>query len=399
MQASYERFSRLPMPTGADEAWRYVDLGVDLEGHPLAPSPGEPLAPDAILRAIGPTSATATVVDGTLTTAVAAEGVELTPVRLLDDDRFATLAASVPPDVDKFAAARAAFGTDGVALRIPSNTVVSRPVVVEVQSIRPAASFPYLFVELGENSEAPVVVVYRSADGAAAVTSPQVGLHVGAGARLRFLSVQNHALDTTAVIHQRVTVGRDGSARIGEVGLGGKLGRLDLGVVLEGAGSGSEVVGLYFGEHDQTLDYRLVITHRGRNTSSDVFLKGAVEDQARSVFTGLLRIEKQATRSSAFETNRNLVLSEGAKAHSVPNLEILCDDVMCGHGSSVGPLDEEHRYYLQSRGLSHARAERLLIKGFFQEAIDRLPVSGIERPLQDEVFARFVEAQAGGRVL
>jgi Fe-S cluster assembly protein SufD len=142
----------------------------------------------------------------------------------------------------------------------------------------------------------------------------------------------------------------------------------------------------------------VVINHVGRNTTSDVFLKGAVEDHAESVFTGLLRIEKDAEKTSTFETNRNLVLSENAKAHSVPNLEILCNDVICGHGSSVGPLEEDHLYYLQSRGLPKQRAERLLIRGFFQEVIDRLPIQGIEEPVSQEVFRRFVTAQEEGRV-
>ncbi|MGH8947598.1 MAG: SufB/SufD family protein, partial [Acidimicrobiia bacterium] len=176
------------------------------------------------------------------------------------------------------------------------------------------------------------------------------------------------------------------------------LGRLDLGVSLVGDGSSSEVVGLYFGEGEQTLDYRMVIDHQGRSTSSDVFLKGAVEDDAQSVFTGLLRIEKDAARTSTFETNRNLVLSENAKAHSVPNLEILCNDVICGHASSVGPLESEHLYYLMSRGLTRERAERLLIRGFFQQVIDRLPIEGLGEPVSDEVFRRFVAAQEEGRV-
>jgi Fe-S cluster assembly protein SufD len=142
----------------------------------------------------------------------------------------------------------------------------------------------------------------------------------------------------------------------------------------------------------------MLIDHSGRNTTSDVFLKGALEDDSQSVFTGLLRIEKDAQKTSTFETNRNLVLSENAKAHSVPNLEILCDDVVCGHGSSVGPLEEEHLYYLMSRGLHKDRAERLLIRGFFTEVIDRLPIDGIAEPISEEVFRRFVAAQEEGRL-
>jgi Fe-S cluster assembly protein SufD len=210
--------------------------------------------------------------------------------------------------------------------------------------------------------------------------------------------VQNLDHAGSNVVHQRVRIGRDGTSRIGEVGLGGDLVRLDLAVSLEGDGASSEVVGLYFGEGSQTLDYRMVVNHSGRNTTSDVFLKGALEDDSQSVFTGLLRIEKDARKTSTFETNRNLVLSENAKAHSVPNLEILCDDVVCGHASSVGPLDEGLLYYLQSRGLRKQRAERLLIRGFFTEVIDRLPIDGIAKPVSDEVFSRFVQAQVEGRL-
>jgi Fe-S cluster assembly protein SufD len=227
---------------------------------------------------------------------------------------------------------------------------------------------------------------------------PEVSLNISDGGNLRFVSLQ--ALDQAAsnVVHQRVRIGRDATSRIGEVGLGADLGRLDLGITLEGDGASSEVVGLFFGEGSQTLDYRMLITHIGASTTSDVFLKGAVEDGAQSVFTGLLRIEKSARKTSTFETNRNLVLSENAKAHSVPNLEILCDDVICGHASSVGPLEEDHLYYLLSRGLRKERAERLLIRGFFTEVIDRLPIDAIAAPVSEEVFSRFVQAQEEGRV-
>jgi Fe-S cluster assembly protein SufD len=137
------------------------------------------------------------------------------------------------------------------------------------------------------------------------------------------------------------------------------------------------------------------MTHRGRKSTSEVLLKGAVEDQSQSVFAGLVRIEKPAIGTSAFETNRNLVLSADAKAHSVPILEILCDDVMCGHGSSVGPLEEDHLYYLQSRGLSRPRAERLLVRGFFGQVLDRLPIKGLQPALAEVLDRRFVRAELG----
>jgi Fe-S cluster assembly protein SufD len=125
-----------------------------------------------------------------------------------------------------------------------------------------------------------------------------------------------------------------------------------------------------------------------------MFLKGAVADHAKSVFSGLIRIEKEGQKSNAHQTNRNLVLSDGAEAHSVPNLEILADDVRCGHGSAVGPLDEEQRYYLQSRGLDRPRADRLQVKGFFEEAIQRFPYRVLDSHLRGIALDKYAAVMA-----
>jgi Fe-S cluster assembly protein SufD len=354
------------------------------------------LGDDPLLTSVTQTSGHVVIVDG-LVLEASTGGDLVRRFRELDDDPL--LETLVPVDHNKLTAAHAAFSTDGVLIEVPKAAVMTDPLVVEIQGVTEgSASFPHVVVRVGENAEASVLVVYRSADGLRLLMAPEIDLEVAAGGRLRYLAVQGLDRAATSVVHQRVTLGRDATARIGEIGLGARLGRLDLGVRLTGDGSSSEVVGLYFGEGEQTLDYRMLITHEGKSTTSDVFLKGAVEDDAQSVFTGLLRIEKNAKGTSTFETNRNLVLSENAKAQSVPNLEILCDDVVCGHASSVGPLEQEHLYYLQSRGLTRVRAERLLIRGFFQEVIDRLPIEAVGAPVSEEVFRRFVTAQEEGRV-
>ncbi|HJR92357.1 MAG TPA: Fe-S cluster assembly protein SufD [Acidimicrobiia bacterium] len=396
MSAALVAFDAQVTPTGAEEEWRYVDLGIDADDLVPATAPGEKIAPGPFLTAAREqSSGRVSIVDGVVTDMELENG-EISIRRLSEMD---VLVPAAPVDADKFAAAHVAFATDAIRIDVPAGTVMTRPIVVDVQATQPGmASFPHIEVGVGAEADAGVVVVYRSPEGVEMLVVPGISLEADDGGRLRFLSVQGWGEETIGLVHQRLRLGRDATGRIGEVGLGGKVGRLDLDVQLEGAGSSAEVVGLYFGEGHQTLDYRMVINHVGRNTSSDVFLKGAVEDHAQSVFTGLLRIEKDALRSSAFETNRNLVLSENAKAHSVPNLEILCDDVVCGHGSSVGPLEEEHLYYLQSRGLSRERAERLLIRGFFTEVIDRLPVPVVSGPVQEAVFRRFVAAQEEGRL-
>ena len=396
MAAAYDVFESLAMPSGSEEEWKYVDLDFDLASMPFPSEPGPALDPGSFLTGVTDRAASVTIVDGAVFDAESAG--EVSVERLADLDDIAGVADLFAPDRDKFSAARSAFGVDGVRVRVPAGVDVADPVVIDVQAVTEGASFPSISVEVGENAGLGVVVVYRSAPGVGAVLSPQVGLHAETGGRVKFVGVQSLDHAATAVVHQRAILGRDASARIGEVGLGGALGRLDLVVDHVGDGCSSEVVGVYFGEGDQTLDYRMVLHHQGKRTSSDVLLKGAVEDRAQSVFTGLLKIDRDATRTSAFETNRNLVLSEEAKAHSVPNLEILCDDVICGHGSSVGPLDEEHVYYLLSRGLPRKKAEQMLIRGFFNEIIERLPVPDVADAVAAEVFGRFVAAQEEGRL-
>jgi Fe-S cluster assembly protein SufD len=396
MEGAYQVFASLDEPTGAEEDWRYVEFDHKFSELSTVAVPGERLRPGPFVSSLPRRSGHVLIVDGTV---IEHDSEVATVDRFSDLESDPGLPSLLPVDHNKLAAAHAAFSGDGVHIELEAGMTMESPLVVEVQATTEGtASFPHLHVKVGENAEASILVVYRSADGARLLLVPKVDLEVGDAGRLRFLSVQGVDHAATSVIHQRVVLGRDATSRIGEVGLGAKLGRLDLGVSLIGDGASSEVVGLYFGEGAQTLDYRLVVDHHGKNTTSDVFLKGAVEDDAQSVFTGLLRIEKEAVRTSTFETNRNLVLSENAKAQSVPNLAILCNDVICGHASSVGPLGGDHLYYLQSRGLSRVRAERLLIRGFFQEVIDRLPIDGLEEPVSDEVFSRFVTAQEEGRV-
>ena len=393
MEAAYKVFANVEEPTGAEEDWRYVEYDLPFDSLEPVAQPGSHLPTGPYVDSLGERSGHVVIVDGYVLEAESDQAVVQT---MADAPERTSLVA---PDHNKLAAAHAAFAHDGIFVTVPDGKAMTAPVVIEVQGVTPdSASFPQINVSVGSNAEASVLVVYRSASDQRLLMVPEVTLEVADGGNLRFVSLQNLDHAASNVVHQRVRLGRDATSRIGEVGLGANLGRLDLGVDLVGDGSSSEVVGLYFGEGSQTLDYRMLINHLGRATSSDVFLKGALEDESQSVFTGLLRIEKDAQKTSTFETNRNLVLSEDAKAHSVPNLEILCDDVICGHASSVGPLEEDHMYYLQSRGLHKERAERLLIRGFFTEVIDRLPISGLADQVSTAVFDRFVKAQEEGRV-
>lgn len=391
---AFNEYRRLEMPSPKEENWKYVNLGFDLDEMSIPSFQGVPLPDDDFIKALADRAGSAHMVDGRL--------VEI------ENHSAAWLGSSLEAggspdlltaDTDKFAAAALAFSLEGITLRIPRNRVVEAPLVIDVQSTCPeTVTFPSLTIEAGENSEATVVALFRSPDGVRSVIVPNLQTTVGNGARLSVTTVGLMGTEGAHVMHHRSRIDRDATLRIGEIGLGGRLARMDLRTTLAGRGGSVEVVGLYFGEMEQVLDYRLVVNHVGASTSSDVFLKGGVQDHAQSIFTGLLRIEEDAVGTSAFETNRNLVLSDGAKANSVPNLEILCNDVICGHGSSVGPLETEPLYYLMSRGISKARAERVLVRGFFEEAIARLPLDALDEPARRAVNRRFTQAQQGGRV-
>lgn len=387
------------MPTEKVEAWKYVNLDFDLADYTLAAPDGSDLGSSEFLDAVIRRTATVTLVDGRVTgiTGDLPDGVTIEVLAQTPQERAESSLDAVG-DTDIFSAAHRAFVPDGVFVNVARSTSIEDPIVFDIQSTQAkTVSFPHLSVQLAENAEARVVVVHRSGP-VSAVSVPHIDARVGDGSRLALSGLQVMADEASLIGFGRVSLGKDASLKLGEVGLGGTIGRMDLVIDHDGDGSSSEMAGVYFGDGDQVMDYRIVVNHTGRNTSSNVFLKGAVEDRAQSVFTGLLKINVDATNTSAFETNRNLVLSEGAKAHSVPNLEILCDDVVCGHGSTVGPLEEDHLYYLQSRGLGRERAERVLLRGFFEEMIAKIPATQLAPPVRAAVNAKFIEAQAEGRI-
>lgn len=382
-------YEKMPMPDPREEDWRYVELGMDLDDAALPEAPGAPMPGEGVVAAaLGEVAGRALSVDG-FTVEASGDGLQA----LHDAGAAAWEAAGragIPADLDRFAAAHHAFGRDGVRVDVPAGTAVGAPYLIEVQAVTPGSLvLPRIVVAAGDGAEAAVVVHYRSPDGVALTAVPHVEVGGGANARVSVTVVQTWGDQTTAISQHHHVAGRDGAVELAETGLGGRFARLHLTVDLDGPGADARVLGLYFGDRQQTLDYRAFVNHNAPNTTSDMFLKGAVGDTARSVFTGLIRIEPAGQKTNAHQTNRNLVLSDGAEAHSVPNLEILANDVRCGHGSAVGPLDAEQRYYLMSRGLDRAAADRLQVKGFFEEVLTRYRHQQLEPPLRQAAMAKY----------
>ena len=172
-------------------------------------------------------------------------------------------------------------------------------------------------------------------------------------------------------------MGRDADIRTLAIGFGADLARAEAETILAQPGGFSEMLGVFFADGDQHFDHRTLQDHVAPNCSSDLLYKGALRDRSRAVYSGWVHVRPDAQKTNAMQTSRNIVLSEHAKADAIPNLEIEANDVRCGHAASVGPVDEETIFYLESRGITREDAERLIVSGFFQEVLDRVQIDEV----------------------
>lgn len=305
-----------------------------------------------------------------------------------------------------------AFCPTVLSLDVPAGVVVPAPVVVVhwcdgtgpagaaegADGAAPApASFPRLAVTVGRGAQAGLVEVVAGAPGdQRALVVPVTELSVGEGGHLAYVGLQ--VLGTGAWHIARVAgrAGRDATLRTFTVGLGGAYDRSRTDAAAADPGAATELRSAYLGTGEQVHDVRTLQDHEAAHTTSDLLCKGAVAGTSRSVYSGLIRVRHGAVRTQAFQTNHNLVLDERAHADSVPNLDIEENDVRCSHASTVGPVDEDQLYYLESRGIPPDRAERLIVLGFFDDIVDRSPVPEVVGRLRREVGLRLADALAIG---
>ncbi|MDQ1403461.1 MAG: Fe-S cluster assembly protein SufD [Actinomycetota bacterium] len=384
----------MPHPTEAEEIWRYSRIDdLDLERFSPGTVAGGDVAPsfDELLGAIGPRAATIISVDGraTLTEVdpgLAAKGVTIGSASQLPDGggSFGTVATAV----DRFSELNTAFAAEPLAIRVPRGVVIELPIVVLHHITGDgAAVFPRTLIEAGEASQVTVVEHLSSSDVAALVVQVSE-IDAAQAANVRHLTVQQLGTRVWHIAYAASRVGRDATLQSAAVSLGGEYARVRTASLLDGQGATSNLLAVYFGDEHQMHDFRTLQDHDAPKTTSDLLFKGAVEDDAHAVYSGLIRVRKGAKGTNAFQTNRNLVLSDGAHADSVPNLEILENDVKCSHASAVGPIDADQRYYLESRGVPPQVAERLIVLGFFDEILERTPVAGLRPLLRDAVATK-----------
>jgi Fe-S cluster assembly protein SufD len=410
--AAADRLGEPELPSTEEEVWRYSRIDeLDLDAFTPALGPpagsGAPAPVAAVLDQLGERSGAAVVHNGRLVHLeladdLAARGVHLGPAGDRDGHRELVGALTGEP-VDTFVALNDVFAPEPLVLDVPAGVVVPHPVVVvDWLDVADAAIFSRVAIRLGEDAEV-AVIDWHGSDDVVALAAPVTELVASRAARLRHVTVQDRGPRVWQMATQVSQVEADASITAAQVGLGGYYARTRADCRLTGRGATGRLRAVYFGEGAQMLDFRTFQDHVAPDTTSDLLFKGAVGDQSRSVYTGLIRVRKEARGTNAFQTNRNIKLSDGAWAESVPNLEIENNDVRCSHASTVGPVDEDQRFYLESRGVPTEVAERLIVSGFFDEVLDQIPGDGLGALVGHRIDERLdrrrsplVDAPSGG---
>jgi Fe-S cluster assembly protein SufD len=381
-------YDALPLPTTNDEAWRFTDLkGFDPDSY-AANGHGAGLKPAGSMLDVDVTGL-AVVTESGIEIERVPEGIVFAPLDEADE-RLGTL---VGHD-EKFAAHNAALWEHGLLVVIPKGMHVEQPLYVRIaNTVDEGALFFRLLVIAEEGSRATLIEEYTSATPElAGYTNAVAELFVEQNAKLEYVSLQNLSMSTWHFASHHARVERDAELDWVAGGFGSKRGKTRIQNDLAGQGATSRVTGAYFADGDQHLDYDTFQEHMAPNTTSDFAFKGALRDEATAVWRGMIRVEKEAQKTNAYQENRNLMLSEKAHADSIPGLEILANDVRCTHGATLGQVDREQLFYLMSRGLSRGEAERIVVRGFFQDILDRIKLEPVRETLSEALEARIPQA-------
>jgi Fe-S cluster assembly protein SufD len=399
---AWEAFESLPMPTTRDEPWRRTDLRGMQPGDFRLPAENDlaslPEAPSSLLAPLvgeqhgGQLVLKPGSVSLTLDPELEAKGVVFTDLASAEsrhpDLLSKILGQVVRPEEGKFSALAAAMARSGVLVYVPRGVQVEQPLHSVLWG--PGAGLAYfshllIYLEQG----ASLTYVHE----AACHTEPEgqslhagiVEIYVGDGANLRFVELQSWGEHVWNFSHERARVGRDANLDWIFGAIGSHLTKNFSDLDLIGQGASGRMSGFYFTDGVQHLDHDTQQNHMAPHTTSDLLFKGALKERSRSVWQGMIYVAPGAQKTDGYQANRNLVLSPKARADSIPGLEILADDVRCTHGATVGKIDPELVFYLRSRGIPYKEAERLVVEGFFDPIMQRIPFEGVRTRFQNAI--------------
>ena len=381
------RYAELPLPDTTQEAWRFTDLrGFDPDAFALDAEPEAGAVEQLVELDV---AGLATVTEGGIEIERAPDGIRFEPLSE-DDPRLHELVGWN----EKFAAHNAAVWKHGLLVHVPKGVELAKPLYVRIaSSVEGAALVWRLLVVAEEGARFSLIEEYSSSrPDLPAYTNAVAELHVGQNAKLEYVSIQNLSQETWHFATHHARVERDAELDWVAGGFGSKKGKIRIQNDLNGPGATSRVTGAYFADGDQHLDYDTFQEHIAPSTESDFKFKGALRERAHAVWRGMIRVEEDAQKTNAYQENRNLLLSEKAHADSIPGLEIMANDVRCTHGATIGRVNRDELFYLMARGLSRAEAERLIVRGFFQDILDRIDLEPVRDALGAALEARIPQA-------
>lgn len=398
---AWQVYESLPMPTTMDEAWRRTDirrLKLDEIGPSLNGKVGNGDVPAHLSRQLTEDKAGGVYVeiDGHLTKYELSDELKEQGILFCDMHTavrdygdlvrryFMTQAVQVQDG--KFAALHAAFWRGGTFLYVPKNVVAAAPFHSSLWATE-GKTFAHTLVVLEQGAEAILIDEYASNAGT------QPALHNGAielilqdNANLIYVSLQDFATNVWQLNHERARVGRDAKLDWVSSVMGSRLAKLFQTVELDGQGAWARMSGLFFADKRQHLDLDTQQNHNAAHTTSDLLYKGALKDNSRTVWQGMIKALPHSQKTDGFQANRNLILDREARADSIPGLEIQADDVRCTHASTVGRLDEAEIFYLMSRGIDRKTATQMAVQGFFDPVMQRIPFDGVRERIADRIL-------------
>jgi len=374
--SALEKLSETEFPSPEQEIWRYSKIfDLDLESlKPSFSSPDDKKTESSFLDTKD--LSLVSINDGWLGSPKGSNFLDSSQVYLgsLADmgKEFAHIEENFNKPKDFFDCLNRSYNPETLVIHVPDGVALESPIYIKIQSVTSGLVVcPRIVVNLGENSEVKIVEHHLSGTGVS-LSIPVLDVHVGQNSRLKHCVIQNLGEETWQVSKQNFQLEKDSYVEMFTAAFGGDYARSEIRCDLKGRGSEAYSAAAYFGKGEQTLDFRTFQKHEAPDTTSKLLFKGALDEDSRSIYSGLIKVLPEAIRTKAQQTNRNIKLSENAWAESVPNLEIETNDVMCSHASTVSGIDEEQLFYLESKGIETSVAERLIIAGFFDGVISKV---------------------------
>ncbi|HEU5210643.1 MAG TPA: Fe-S cluster assembly protein SufD [Longimicrobiales bacterium] len=402
---AWRAWEELPLPTTELEEWRYTEVSrLSWDQVTLADPAANTTSADAAHALLQGREASARVVQAgasivsiELDEALAKKGVLLLDMAKAADEYGELIekylgTQAVPAKHGKFSALNGALWTAGIFLYVPRGVRIDAPIRVARYIDQPGLAYMPRTLIVAEDASSFGFVEEMSSPDMEGTTfvNGVVEVIAATSANVQYVAMQQWGRGVKHLSTQRTVAARDANLDSLIVNLGADVARVDLAASLEGPGSRSDMLGLYFGKGDQHFDHNTRQDHRTPHAQSDLLYKGALDDSAHAVFRGIIKVFPKAQRTDAYQTNRNLLLSREANSTSLPNLEIEADDVRCSHAATVGQLDAEELFYIMSRGIPRSIAERLVVFGFFGEVLERLPMPAVVEELRSAIEKKLV---------